>query len=106
MNNILNTPFKLGSVSTGGTQNFYGFWKKYGGDGGVDLGEKLIFVNPENTPEDYLQTRIGLIELVEYLGAFNNIFGKPTQMTFCDPGSNVLNEKGEAGLRFIFAYCK
>jgi hypothetical protein len=105
---ILNNPFKVGDVTTiaSGGQNKYGFWNSLGGDGGNDLSQRLVYVSPAHLPTDISQIRVGVIELVEYLGAFNNIFSKPTSLTFMDAGGYVANDKCEAGLRFIFAYCK
>lgn len=102
-NNVLQTPFKLGSVSTGGNQNWYGF--KIDGDGGQDLSQRWIYVNPKSQ-NGFDQVRTGLSELVEYLGAFDNVLDRPSQMVICDDQSNVLNDKGKAAIRFIFAYCK
>jgi hypothetical protein len=101
VNNALASPFKLGSVSRGGTANWYGF--KNDGDGGKEIGNHWIYVNPQNRSE-MTQVMAGLEELTEYLGGFNNIFNMPTQMTFCN--GSTLNSKGIAGERFVFAYCK
>jgi hypothetical protein len=99
----LRLPFWLGGLMTGGHENWYGF--NTHGDSGKDVGQRWIYVNPQDR-SDVEQVRAGLEELIEYLGAFNDILGETTQMTLCDPGSDVLSEKGLACLRFIFAYCQ
>jgi hypothetical protein len=102
VNEVLATPFKLGSVTFGGTQNWYGF--KIEAEGGKDLSQRWIYVNPQK-PEPQ-QVRTALSEIIEYLGAVGNMLGVPSQTVICDDQSNVLNDKGKAALRFIFAYCK
>jgi len=108
MKEMLNNPFKVGDVNvvSSNGQNKYGFWKKYGGFGGVDLSIRLIYANPTSIPEDDVQTKVGFIELLEYLGAFDNIFGNPSTLTFFDQGNDAPNDKAKAAARFIFSYCK
>jgi hypothetical protein len=98
VNNALASPFKLGSVSRGGTANWYGF--KNEGDGGKEIGNHWIYVNPQNR-SDIAQIAAGLEELTEYLGGFNNILGSTNERFIT---GSTLNSKGIAGERFVFAY--
>jgi hypothetical protein len=108
MKEILNNPFKVGDVTvvSSNGQNKYGFWKKYAGAGGKDLSIRLIYANPTIVPEDFAQTKVGFIELQEYLGAFGDIFGKGSLVTFYDEGKDAPNDKAKAAARFIMTYCK
>ncbi len=101
--NALRLPFWLGGIMTGGNQNWYGF--NANGDSGKDTGQRWIYVNPQNRL-DTEQVRAGLEELIEYLGAFSDILGKSTKLTIFDSGSDILNSKGVACVRFIYAYCQ
>lgn len=98
VNNALANPFKLGSVSRGGTANWYGF--KNEGDGGKEIGNHWIYVNPQNR-SDIAQIAAGLEELTEYLGGFNNVLGSTNERFIT---GSTLNGNGVAGERFIFAY--
>jgi hypothetical protein len=101
VNNALQNPFPLGSVRTGGTDDFYGF-DTLGGDGGKVLQERRIYVYSELDKAN--QIRTGLEELTEYLFMFNNINGKATQQTICNPGDNQLNDTGRYLIRFCAGY--
>jgi hypothetical protein len=103
VNNALQNPFPLASVRTGGTDDFYGF-DTLGGNGGKVLQERRIYVDPRD--EQRIQIRTGLSELIEYLFMFNNINGKETQQTICNPGDNQLNDTGRYLIRFCAGYLK